>query len=202
MSREVSAPIILGQRLPDLSTFVSQANASRQVSGAGIRASAEGLLKSYKHRRSRFLDIDYRLDDDGFMQLHIFPRVPDYDQFLPDEQSFARALEKAVILVLGRAAQVEAEFHERLGLVESFTDSVGPDGKPTAVSTLRPGDTRVKTYYRTATGEITSVLFSKSVPKVWLCVKKIPGLMMPKARALELIVESCVEITEQLLPRA
>jgi hypothetical protein len=176
--------------------------AADEVKMSSLRDGAEELFDSYEHRRSRFLDVDYKLDDEGQMQLHIFPRVPDYDVFLPNNQAFAEALETAVVKVFGRAAEVVAEFNELDGVHIEF-DS--PDDS-TDINDLRQNaltmDTRVDAYLRKEDGSLTHVLHTKKVPSVWFCVKRVPGLMMPKAQAMEMLVENVIETTERLLPRA
>lgn len=194
--RQVVTPVNIGDKL------LNPLKGAQSVSIGGLRDSAEALFKAYKHRRGRFIDIDYKLDDEGRMQFHIFPRVPDHSQFFPNNQEFARALEASVLKVFGRAAHVEAEFQEEDGVTESYQDVKGDRGKPDVKVSMKKADTRVKAYHRRPDGELTHILFHKSVPMVWLCVTKVPGLMMPRDQALEILVDTFIQTTERLLPRA
>jgi len=147
--------------------------------------SVGSMLSRYNHRVSEYLVIDYMVDDEGHMQMHIFPRVPDHAEFYPNNQVFAQALEKAVSTIIGRQVEVEAEFHEK--------DGVTADGQK--------ADTRVTEYCRDNAGNFTSITYPHPVSKVWLCVTKVPGLALPKEQVLGMLVEAVVESTQRLVSR-
>ena len=196
----VRTPVSVGEKIRRPQT--PQEGATDEVEMSKLRDGAEELFDSYTHRRSRFIDVDYKLDDEGKMQFHIFPRVPDYEAFLPNNQAFAEALEASVVKMFGRGAEVTAEFSEVDGVHIEF-DS--PDNA-TSVDDLRTNsltmDTRVDAYLRKEDGSLTHVLHTRKVPMVWFCVQRIPGLMMPKKQAMEMLIETLLETTERLLPRA
>lgn len=188
MSRGASIPINVGEKIA-----LDQTARKSQLVRPLVDA-AKDLVEGYQHRLSRLIAIDYRLQPDGKMQFHIFPHVPDHREFYPNNQQFANAVEKAVSKIIGKHAEIEAEFHELDGTMTKFDD----DGTPREVKQ----DTRVKAYYRRKDGSINaSLLYPNPVPMLWFCINNIPGLMASREQVLELIVDSIVETTENMVSR-
>lgn len=170
MTNQIRTPVNIGEQLAKPREFAPMAKAVGK------------MLAKYKHKVSEFIVIDYMVDDNGFIQFHIFPRVPDHKEFYPNNQVFAsEVLESSVSKILGKHVVVEAEFHEKDGIID--------DGN----GNLKKADTRVREYIRDSKGNFTSILFHSIVPKVWMCIKEIPGLIMPKDKVSEILVETIVE---------
>ena len=182
-----SIPIEVGKRLL---TGLDRKGAR----GDAIRDGIEEVLGDYTNLQSRFLNIDYKVDDKKRIQFHIFPRVPDHNRFYPNDQAFASAVEGAVARLIGRGADVEAEFHEKDGVGVRFSK----DGEPYEVKE----DTRVLAYCRKDDGTHTHIKYPHPVPMLWFSVGQVPGMLYPRDELARMLAEAIVAATEKLLPGA
>lgn len=199
MARQVATPINIGEKIRR-GTAADLAN--QRYSTQSLSEAANKIVGSMKHRRSPYLDIDYKLDDKGMPQFHIYPRVPDHNVFYPNNQVFAKAVEEAFTKMIGRGAIIEAEFHELDGSKTEFKESQGPDGKTRGEPYQKPCDTRVTAYLRRENGELTKFVHPTPVPMVWIRIVDLPGVMMPRAELMEILVETIVETTERFQRRS
>lgn len=188
-----SIPINIGEKLG--SSSIGGLNPTHDV--GTIAEGAREVLESYEHRVTRHLVIDYKVDENRKMQFHIFPNVPSVNAFLPDNQKFVSAVEAAFIKVLGRGAVIEADLNEFDGIHRRIAEL---DGKPVEIEERK--DTRVIAYLRDRSGALTHISHPTPVPKLWICVHSVPGLMAPPQATQERLVEMLVEETEKLVPGA
>jgi len=172
-----------------------QVQRSLEVGGipvSSIANQAASLVGSYFHKAGPHVVVDYKYDaPTNKFQFHIFPRVPDYETFLPDNQTFAKAMEGAVIEVLGKSVQVDAEFHEEEG--------VSPSGHrlDTRVMAYWRDPSGAIQYFRGSNGRMTDRKHKNPVPMVWFSVGTGAILLDPNL-VLERIAGAIVARAEKL----
>lgn len=158
----------------DEAVTIDLKSTERSMPLAPIANAAKSMVGDYNHRLTEHIVVDFFYDrKTGHFQFHFFPRVPDHIHFYPNDEIFAKRVEKVFLDVCGPNADVIADFQGR---------------------DLEQGeDRRVMAYHRDENGDHTNIMYSQPVATLWVRINALPGNLVSPDTILGKIIEGCVE---------